>query len=382
MKLIFQVNNHKLQNSLANWTASYKWVEDWDWFVNESKEFLYHKQLSSHRRYYIEYLEQEERPSENLIRVNVCERTLHISVETYCGKQSIQRRLEEPTTSLGSIIISTLKIDWFMKDVQTSTTTIHLRDSIINGTAIAVRDGSFFPLEKVGSCAWIVSSPDGAEWIQGGGIIPGEDAEQNSYRSELGGALGVAIIMDYIQLPVLPPLSKYNIKFCCDGLSALQIVNTEAVYIKSSGKSVDLISMTSEVWRQSKYELVKEHVYAHQDEDEHYGPLTIESTLNCKADLLAKRFAHTQMRSNQRFIYQHNSLGLGTTICAGKLITSRTQSSMYKIIMNNKLIEKHSDRMNLSVASLYSLVSWEVMAKARKEATLNLKILISKWVSG
>ena len=50
--------------------------------------------------------------------------------------------------------------------------------------------------------------------------------------------------------------------------------------------------------------------------------------------------------------------------------------------MNSKLIGKHSKRMELSVASLTSLVNWEVLSKARKEATLNLKILLSKWVSG
>ena len=184
--------------------------------------------------------------------------------------------------------------------------------------------------------------------------------------------------MDCIQLPDPSPLSKYTIKYCCDGMSALKTVNTAATNIKSSGKSVDLISMTPEVWSNSKYEVIKEHVYAHQDEKNIYGPLTIESSLNCKVDLIAKRFALNHIASNQRFNYQHNSLGLGTTQCAGKLISSRTQSTMYKIILNSKLIEKHSKRMKMPAASLTSLVNWEVFSKARKESTMSLKILLSK----
>ena len=132
----------------------------------------------------------------------------------------------------------------------------------------------------------------------------------------------------------------------------------------------------SEVWLQSRYDLVKEHVYAQQDK--YYGPLNIQSTLNCKVDLLAKSFALEKISSKQRSNFQQNSLGLGTTICAGKLISSETQSSMYKIIMNSKLIDRHSGRIGLRVEVLNSIVSWEVMAKARKKATLNRKILLSK----
>ena len=112
------------------------------------------------------------------------------------------------------------------------------------------------------------------------GLIPGEERDQNSYRSELGGALGVAVFMDCIQLPILEPPSKYHITYYCDGLSALQTVNTDAVYIKSSGKSVDLISMTSAIWLQSMFTVTKQHVYTHQDETSHTEKLTLESTLN------------------------------------------------------------------------------------------------------
>ena len=186
MKWIFPVANHKLQDRLGKWNKECRWLEDWDWFVSESKEFLYHKQLdgkwqrrllmpSSHRRYYKAYLEQDEMPSENLSRVNVRERNLNISVETYCTKQSININLDIPTTIIGSIEMSTPKIEWFMKYIQSSTNTDYLRDCIIGGTSIAVSDGSFFPLERVGACAWIVSTPDGTEWMQGGGAVPGEE---------------------------------------------------------------------------------------------------------------------------------------------------------------------------------------------------------------
>ena len=43
---------------------------------------------------------------------------------------------------------------------------------------------------------------------------------------------------------------------------------------------------------------------------------------------------------------------------------------------------KHATRIDLPVDIFNSLISWEVMSKARKEASLYLRILITKWVSG
>ena len=126
----------------------------------------------------------------------------------------------EANTQFDSLFLSEPKIDWFMKDIQSSPFTFLLRKSIINGSALAVSDGYYFPLTKTGACAWIVFTPDGRQWIQGGDDVPGEAYEQNRYRSELCGELGVSIIMDSIQLPIMEPHSKYHITVICDGLSA------------------------------------------------------------------------------------------------------------------------------------------------------------------
>ena len=47
--------------------------------------------------------------------------------------------------------------------------------------------------------------------------------------------------------------------------------------------------MTSEVWKKSKFTMIREHVYAHQDN--HFGHLTLAATINSKVDLKAKHFA-------------------------------------------------------------------------------------------
>ena len=75
--------------------------------------------------------------------------------------------------TLGMLSFKYPKINWFLSHLSSSNNTDILFDSIKKGKTLAVNDGSFFPFEEVGSCAWIIETPDGKEWIRGGGLVPG-----------------------------------------------------------------------------------------------------------------------------------------------------------------------------------------------------------------
>ena len=89
------------------------------------------------------------------------------------------------TLHFGSLCLNPPKIDWFMKHIIFSPSTSSLLQHQIQGTALGVSDGSFYPEHNVGACSWILATPDGSEYVSGGGIIPGDPLEQNAYRSEL-----------------------------------------------------------------------------------------------------------------------------------------------------------------------------------------------------
>ena len=84
----------------------------------------------------------------------------------------------------------------------------------------------------MGSCGWTIATSDGAQWVQGGGIIPGEPNVQSSYRSELGGQLGIASVLHSLQLPEDARKQSIHITILCDGLSALNTVGKELQLIK------------------------------------------------------------------------------------------------------------------------------------------------------
>ena len=97
------------------------------------------------------------------------------------------------------------------KDVQ------QIAEAIINGTAIAVSDGSFSKAH--GTAAWIIQGVSGPGEVGGVLVVPGYPSDQSPYRSELAGLYAIMTAVEAI-------CAFYNIKegsieVACDGESAL-----------------------------------------------------------------------------------------------------------------------------------------------------------------
>ena len=122
----------------------------------------------------------------------------------------------------------------------------------------------------------------------------------------------------------------------CDGLAALNKVGIDKEYIRCSLKHVDMISMITELWSLSSFTPIQEHVYGHQDIND--TSLTRQAKLNNEMDLMAKDIALEQIATDSTLWREPSTLGIGTIRCGGKLITSRTQQTLYTSILHDKLI--------------------------------------------
>ena len=280
--------------------------------------------------------------------------------------------------TFGDIELTTPKIDWFMRHLKSSYYTNQLWADLLDGKAYAVSDGSYFPTRKTGACAWIIATPDGSQWIMGGGLIPGREAEQDPYRSELGGQLGLAAAVSSIRLP---QNTTPHLTVACDGKAALGRVQLNANKTKANMKSVDFISIISELWSNSKFTISKEHVYGRQDD---LGrSLTQMEALNCRVDVYAKEIAILKMPGvapNQ--LFNPTTLGMGTITCSSTLITSRIQQSLYKQATHQYLVAALAKNPEVPVDLRQVKIEWESYAKARKEAPKKIQLFITKWLSG
>ena len=226
------------------------WLDSWDYFVTPDKEILWHRVSSdtwyrhllkpnARRSYFKEHIIFREYPQTELLRTSVAITPHNITTVSF-STRTLSNLYHENILHFGNLQVKYPKLDWFMEDLISSKSTDRLLYHILQGSAIGVSDGSFFPNEKLGSCAWILSTPDGGEYIKGRGIIPGSPHTQSSYRSELGGQVGLAAFISQI---VLPPSFSKNITVACDGLGALQQVNSNTFTTNSKRKDFDLIAL-------------------------------------------------------------------------------------------------------------------------------------------
>jgi hypothetical protein len=113
-----------------------------------------------------------------------------------------------------------------MSHLTSSPSISDLLQAIRHGTALAVSDGSFYPLARIGAATWIITTSDQKEWIEGGGVLPGPPLSQDPYRSELGGLLGIAVCLSSMATLIGPSANAITtscaVTTACDGLSVFE----------------------------------------------------------------------------------------------------------------------------------------------------------------
>ena len=83
------------------------------------------------------------------------------------------------------IVVNQPAIVWFVHLLKSSTSTTSILNHLQSGIAVGFRDGSYYPHNCVGLCAWIGATPNGKKRIKGGGLIPGIPDYQSAYGIEV-----------------------------------------------------------------------------------------------------------------------------------------------------------------------------------------------------
>ena len=112
----------------------------------------------------------------------------------------------------------------------------------------------------MGAAAWIIITPDGNEWIEGGGVLPGPADVQSSYRSELGGQVGIASCLQCLQQEL--DEQHTSLLTACDNLGALNKVGSPREKTKPALKSFDLITALLDTWNDISVVAQPQHLEA------------------------------------------------------------------------------------------------------------------------
>ena len=251
-------------------------------------------------------------------------------------------------------------------------------ECIQNGEGLGISDGSYQRKWDLCSAGWIVWTPQGE--IKGGGPIPGPLHAGSSYRGELGGLLGLVIIVRILER-LYPPASPYSIKVGCDGLSALtrsMLVTRE--YTNTSHTDFDIISRIISYKEGLMAVFCPIHVKGHQDL---LKPLTRAAVLNHRMDTLAKEINSFYHNTDDPLpdALPCSPFGITQVDYIDEPIVSALAQTLVQRISGDRLKAYWKKKGRYKEQHIETWIDWKVMSRMMTEASHRRRIFISKWVS-
>ena len=142
-----------------NWIIAFdtEWIDNWDWFLSGSSEFLYfrlnsrtwHRFLrhpNTHRRYYEDFLVMQAPLIRDLRRATVWSSNGYIHLLSYSPRSTgLPPVVDNIQHRVGNRVIRIPQLPWTMSTLRTSSSIEGLLLALRNGNS----DGSFYPNEKV-----------------------------------------------------------------------------------------------------------------------------------------------------------------------------------------------------------------------------------------
>lgn len=258
--------------------------------------------------------------------------------------------------------------------------TILLKEAFIQGTLIAVSDGS--TKQGIGAAAWILTTVALANmvWIQGVVQTPGHARFQDSHRSESVGILGSVVSL--CNLITTWGCNTGGITIICDNLTALTSACDTRKYPMISVEQSDfdvLRSIRKHMLPSVTYKW--KHVYGHRDNVLGYV-LSTEEKLNVKMDLVAK---HARERYEQDPSLQEWDIRLPkedwALLVNGGKITKNVGAEITDYIDKTTMTTFWNKKKRIAHQH-FGDIEWDAIALAMKKLPQDKRIWIVKHVAG
>ena len=261
---------------------------------------------------------------------------------------------------------------WLRVNCQQHGARRQLIDGLRSGTLKGVSDGSF--KEGFGTASWKLVSDD--TWVMADVVVPGKAEDQDAYRSELAGLLGLVYAVSL--LAEEGNLVTFKVTLACDGASALsQCFDNEKP--KPGDSQFDLIHATRNLMAKfPKASWLPRHVKGHQDNDP-MAELDEWALLNIEMDEHAK-LAWARHRGDGNIGAQLPESPWLVAINNDPVVRNFDQT-VREHILGNRLL-KWWTRKSKPSAGVFAKVDWEALSSAMKKVPQTRRIWIAKHAAG
>jgi hypothetical protein len=251
-----------------------------------------------------------------------------------------------------------------------------IASAIIQGTAIAVSDGSF--KDHQGTSAFNIEGSSDQGRCVGVNIVPGEKESQSPYRSELVGIAGALEAIHGICL--VHSVTSGKVEMGLDGRQAMLKAFGDWP-LDPSRPDFDLLQHIRGMIAASPLEFVGRWIESHQDDKRTFVKIDHWGRLNIECDGLAKGFWNSTALShswlpNRQFGYEKWSLWIDK-----KKLSKLDKSKLYEYVFAGRTIQYWHRKHSLTPALITS-INWEACAEAMGKIPFRKKRWLIKHATG
>jgi hypothetical protein len=263
------------------------WINEpphWDWFYSPLIDTLFERRPDNHWDTRIRHTGQQPARFQGFCPTQHTVQTLppDATPTTVYGSHIRRHQGTQPIQQFDDI---TTEQAWWNEPIHLPDDVAPLIHGITTGSAICVTDGSY--KTGYGTAALIIlpalEAPEGVTLVN---QTPGERADQDAYRAELGGIYGCLAYANH--LAKIHNITNGEITLACDCWSALLNVFLHS-FDSPSQAQYDLVHACRLLIRNSPIKWKPHHVKGHQDDDIAYAELDRWGQLNVDMDNLAKQ---------------------------------------------------------------------------------------------
>ena len=395
-------NQYTLTTKLGAWLEPYasKALPNWPWFWDKHNDIIYNNMHTYWEAYAGRTRRQTRQGSsvyvpstrlqaipDNIVltRTSVHVITGHITMTGGVGQHpdrlpmTLEEVVEHNTNAdLLKTKIKALQGDrWSAREVMMTQSIDGILDSLRDGTAVGVSDGSY--KDNFGTACWILENNTGTERIVGLIDVPGHDDEHDAYRSEIAGLYG--IVMAVNMLMKIGNISGAKIEVGCDGLSALhRSFWANEADISCTNAHFDLLSGIHGLKRDMDVTWTYRHIPGHQDNIP-LANLDRWAILNIECDYRAKLFMTTIVKGYRRATHTIRG-GMWQVSIQGKLVGTKLSRYLRKTIQGGIIFEYWVDKRKRISEQAIDMIDWDTQGKAMRLCSIHQRHWVSKFVSG
>ena len=252
-----------------------------------------------------------------------------------------------------------------------------ITESIQDGTARIVSDGSFYPATQRAAFQVRIEDRLKKHQIRVTQYVPGHLKDNDAYRAEAAGICTGFLLLRTICS--LQGITQGSIKLGCDGESALEKSTSTSWVIRTSDKHHDILHAAQTFRNQLPITIRKHWIRSHQNEGPNaipYCMLDRMTQLNVDCDTGAKALAREPLPASSPPILTD----LWYLSLNGKQLVNDLEDTLRKAIHDPQLLEYWHEKEKLS-KDAHSLVYWPALQHAMKNARHCRKKFVTKFYS-